>query len=86
MKIKLSKSQWEGIGKKAGWTKKAYQSKPNIDSPSRVTPSPTGQASFGAEKSIEVTMDQIQQIKDYAVKIGLQVKDTPNGFEVEIPI
>jgi hypothetical protein len=28
MKIKLSKSQWEGIGKKAGWMKRAqYQSK-----------------------------------------------------------
>ena len=28
MKIKLSKSQWEGIGKKAGWGKKPpYQTK-----------------------------------------------------------
>jgi len=25
MKIKLSKSQWEGIGKKAGWMKKANE-------------------------------------------------------------
>lgn len=30
MKIKLSKSQWEKIGKKAGWTKTAMKTIPNV--------------------------------------------------------
>lgn len=29
MKIKLSKSQWEEVGKKAGWINKISQNKPN---------------------------------------------------------
>ena len=42
MKIKLSKSQWEGIGKKAGWIKMAMNmGKMNIETERLKTVAPT---------------------------------------------
>jgi len=47
MKIKLSRSQWEGIGKKAGWMKKAQA----IDNDLELTDSKVPFESYNVDKS-----------------------------------
>jgi len=70
MKIKLSKSQWESIGKKAGWMRTQYESprSSHIDQAIRDV------STFRANGSI--TQEQFfQQMKG----ISKAIQDLPNG-------
>ena len=50
MKIKLSKSQWEGIGKKAGWKKESG----NISLGSNLSQLETSLKNMGAQDFIDI--------------------------------
>ena len=68
MKIKLSKSQWEKIGKKAGWIKKAFAGETPEQAAKRISEIPPPM-NFSAVNDIisgsEGDIETLQMLKEF---------------------
>ena len=81
MKIKLSKSQWEFIGKKAGWTKEAQLFAEFDEVSLGSTPSAEECAQVGTNDYHELTK---MEIRAYANQIKRMFPNMPQGVSLKI--
>jgi len=77
MKYKLSKNQWENIGKKAGWIKKAYAETKYAEISIGATPSGEPCAQLGSNNYEQLSATEI---KAYSNQIKRMFPDMPMGI------